>query len=151
MQQPLVIQKSPPSPILIVGLGVLGFLAYRKFSGLIETAQQKADLVKDQATDVKKGEDKKNPNKLLLDLNGKPIKSANLSTIAVDVYNGLHPGWYKPTDQDRVVRAFRNTPFGYVKQLEKIYLDKYGENLKETMADKLSDTNFLKLKPFFSY
>jgi hypothetical protein len=151
MAQPMIIQKAAPNPILIVGIGIVGFLAYKKLSSYLETVKQKEDLIKDQSTDIKPGQDKKNPKKLILDLNGKPIKSANLATIAIDLYNALHPGWYKPTEQERAVRAFKNTPFGYVKQLEQIYLNKYGENLKETLADKLSDTNFIKIKPFFAY
>jgi hypothetical protein len=151
MAAPLIIQKAQPNPIVIVGVGILGFLAYKKISSYLETVKAKEDLIKDQSTDIKPGQDKNNPKKLILDLNGKPIKSANLATIAIDLYNALHPGWYKPTEQERAVRAFKNTPFGYVKQLEQIYLNKYGENLKETLADKLSDTNFIKIKPFFSY
>jgi hypothetical protein len=41
------------------------------------------------------------------------------------------------------------TPFGYVKKLEQMYLDKYGENLKQRMADKMSDVEFIKVKFYF--
>lgn len=111
---------------------------------LITSAQNKSELNKDQASTIKP-----KPGKVLKNLNGKPVSSVNLSTIAVDLYNALHPGWYKPTDQARAVIAFKSTPYGYVKQLENIYLDKYGENLKKVMGDKLSFENFTKVKYWF--
>ena len=137
---------------LYVGAGIVAaYFGYKAVKGFLEKQADKADLTKDQGTDVKAdkaGKDK--AGKKLLDLNGKPVTSVNLALIATDIYNALHPGWYKPTDQARAVRAFKNTPFGYVKELEKIYLDKYSENLKETLADKLNDENFIKIKFFFS-
>ena len=145
------IEKSTPSPILLIGGGLLAFFAYTKISKYLENIEKKEDLVKDQATDIKPGSDPKNPKRKYLDLNGKPITSVNMATIAADVYNALHPGFFVPTEQDRVVRAFKNTPFGFVKQLEQIYLSKYNENLKEVMSDKLSDVNFIKVKNFFAY
>ena len=155
---PNVVQYLPtPSKVnltpLYVGGGiVIAYFGYKAIKSFLDKQNAKIDLTKDQSTDIKadvKGKDKS--GKKLLDLNGKPITSVNLALIATDIYNGLHPGWYKPTEQDRVVRAFKNTPFGYVKDLEKIYLEKYGENLKETLAEKLSETNFIKIKYFFAY
>lgn len=152
-QTPVIIQspKQPLNPIVIlVGAGI-AYFGYTELKKLYDEYKAKSDLVKDQATTIKVGTDPKNPKKKLLDLNGKPIQSVNLALIATDINAALHPGWYKPTEQDRAVRAFKNTPFGYVKDLEKIYLDKYNENLKDTMADKLNDVNFIKVKHFFSY
>lgn len=120
---------------LIYFKGVKPWLEKRKAEGELKL-QQESTL---KATDKKK----------LFDLNGKPILSANLSTIATDIYNGLHPGWYVPTDQARVIRAFKNTPYGYVNKLEEIYLKQYGENLRTTMADKLSDVNWIQVKFLF--
>jgi len=147
-QTPIIVQKSGPDPIILIGGAAAAIFLYLKvLKPYLDKIQAKADLSKDQATDIKAGSTKGK----LIDLNGRAITNVNLSTIATDVYNGLHPGFFVPTKQDRVVRAFKNTPFGYVKQLEQIYLNKYGENLKETMADKLSDVNFIKVKTFFSY
>jgi hypothetical protein len=80
--------------------------------------------------------------KILYDLSGKPITSANLATIAADLENALS----YPVDGQRAVRVFRTTPFGYVKELEKFYLNKYGENLKDRMISRLSDSQWIAVK-----
>lgn len=83
-------------------------------------------------------------------LKGEKITSANLASIASDLNGALHPGWYAPTEQDRAVRVFLQTPYGMVKKLESVYLGIYSENLKQTLSEKLSDTNFIKIKNYFS-
>lgn len=107
---------------------------------LIEKFKNQSDLNKDQANTItpKKG-------KPLFDLKGKPINGANLSTIAIDLENALS----FPVDQDRVIRVFLSTPWGYVGKLEQTYLDKYGVNLRQKLVDKLSDTNWIKIKFYF--
>lgn len=102
-----------------------------------------AELKKQQQSTI---ESKK--GKPVYDLNGKPVKSANLATIAADIYQALNPGWYKPNDNKRAVRAFKNTPFGYVGQLEKFYLEKYQQNLRDEMA-KMPDEDWIQVKFWF--
>lgn len=145
IQTPAPAQKtSPLVPIVIVG--GLSYLGYRfVLKPLIKKGQDKAELNALQTSTVKTA-----PGKPLYNVSGKPIQSANLGTIAVDLFNALHPGWYKPTDQSRVVRVFLNdVPYGMVNQLEQIYLTTYGENLRKELADKLSDENFIKIKYYF--
>lgn len=84
--------------------------------------------------------------KVLKDLLGRPTTGANLALIAADIHDALDR--FIP-DQDRAVRAFFNTPWGYVPKLEKMYLDKYSKDLKQHMVDKLKDTNFIKVKFYF--
>jgi len=146
----------PNQPVIVQnrrGIGSAGVIVITAVGGLaywfgikpwLEKKKAESDLTKAQGSTLKTTDKKK-----LYDLNGKPIVSANLDTIATDIYGGLHPGWYKPTDQERVVRAFKNTPFGSVPDLEKIYLDKYKENLKDTMQDKLSDVKWISVKNYF--
>lgn len=146
MAAPIIVTAPTKSnPVLTVaGVGI-GLAATYFFVAkpLIDKWQASNALKTDQDSTITAGAGK---NKKLFDLNGKPVKSANLGAIASELQQALHPGWYKPTEQDRVVRVFKTTPFGYVKQLENFYLNKYGENLKDTMLDKLSDENFIKVK-----
>lgn len=153
--QPIILpaQKSAVSPIITIAIvGGLGYFAYSKLKDYFDKEQAKKDLTTDQGSNVTVNPKSTDPRyRKLLDLNGKPIKTVNLATIATDLNKGLHTEWYKPADQQRIVRAFKNTPFGFVKDLEKLYLNKYAENLKELMMDKLNDENFIKVKHFFAY
>lgn len=83
-------------------------------------------------------------------LKGEKITSANLASIASDLNGALHPGYLIPTEQDRAVRVFLQTPYGMVKKLETVYLGIYSENLKQILSEKLSDVNFIKIKNYFS-
>lgn len=83
-------------------------------------------------------------------LSGKKIDSANLATIASDLNGALHPGWYIPTDQERAVRVFLQTPYGMVKKLEEVYLNMEFGNLKKDLSEKLSDVNWIKIKNYFT-
>lgn len=104
---------------------------------IVKRWQAQSDLKKDQDSTIRAAK-----GKVLKDLNGKPVTSANLSTIAVDLHDALS----FPVDQARAVRVFQSTPWGYVPQLERMYLDKYNENLKQRLVDKLSDANWIKIK-----
>lgn len=157
-QQPIIVNSGSSGGKLLAGLAVVGvgvFAYYKVAKPLIDKLKANSDLNKQQGatittgiyTDPKTG--KKVESKKLYDISGRPITSANLYTIASDIYAGLHPGWYKPTNQERVIRAFMNTPYGRVGELEKAYLDKYSENLRDTMVDKLSDANWIKVKNYF--
>lgn len=129
---------------VILGAGAL-YLAYNEYKKWKEQRDKESALTKDQASTI--NTEKKKP---LYNLNGKPISSANLGTIAADLYSALNTSWYSPTDTERAVRTFKNnTPYGYVQQLEKLYLEKYGQNLKERMAEKLSDVEFINVKYYF--
>jgi len=142
MAAPIIVQtpKGTNGGTIVAGAAV-GLAAYWFIARpLIEKWQANNTLKKEQDSTITAGKKK------LFDLNGKPIKAANIGSIASELNQALHPGWYKPTEQDRVVRVFKTTPFGYVGKLEAYYLDKYGENLKATMLDKLSDENFIKVK-----
>lgn len=125
--------------IAVIGLGYF-FIA----RPLIQKWQAQGELNTAQGSTVKPAK-----GKVMYDISGRKINGANLDTIVVDLYNALHPGWYKPTDQERVVRVFLTIPFGYVQKIEQMYLSKYNENLKNTIADKISDMNFIKIKNWF--
>ena len=120
--------------VALTGIGLTYVFIARP---LIKKYKDKNELRKDQDSTIKAGK-----GRVLKDLTGRPITSANLSTIAVDLHDALS----FPVDQARAVRVFRSTPFGYVPQLEKMYLDKYSENLKQRLVDKLSDTNWISIK-----
>jgi hypothetical protein len=125
---------------VVGGVIVIGGVIYgvKKFKNYLDKENEKKQLLIDQGTTIKPPPGKK----VFYDLNGKPITSANLSTIAADLEDALS----FPVDQARVIRVFQSTPFGSVKDLETFYLNKYGENLKQRMIDKLSDSNWIKIK-----
>lgn len=124
--------------LLILGGGAfLTYKVYKGFKDYVDKQQAAAQLNKDIASTIKPAKGKK-----LFDLNGKPIQGANLATIAADIENALS----YPRDQPRAIRSFKNTPFGYVPELEKFYLQKYGEPLRERMINRLSDENWIKVK-----
>lgn len=139
--QPIVVKSGSSwiAPVIIIAGGGLAYYFIAK--PLIDKMKSKSQLSKEQNSTIKAKSGGK-----LYDLTGKPIQSANLGTIAAELNQALHPGWYKPTEQDRVIRVFNTTPFGYVKQLEDFYLNRYNEPLKQTMLDKMSDENFIKVK-----
>ena len=122
---------------LAVGLTGIGLAYVFIARPLIKKFKDSNELRKDQESTIKAAK-----GKVLKDLTGRPITSANLSTIAVDLHDALS----FPVDQARAVRVFRSTPWGYVPQLEKMYLDKYSENLKQKLVDKLSDANWISIK-----
>jgi hypothetical protein len=144
LPSPIAIKTDSGTTKLLLGAAGVGLGYWFVLKPWLEQQQRQSGLNIDQGNTIKP-----KAGKSLYNLNGKPIKDANLSTIVYDIYQGLHPGWYAPTDDARVVRAFKNTPFGYVKQVEQLYLDKYGENLRQTMADKLSDKNWINVKYWF--
>ena len=123
----------------IGGTVIVGFVLYKGY-GVIKKYQAKGELTKDQASTVTA-----KPGKTLFTIAGKPIRSMNLSTIVVDLHDALS----FPADQARAVRVFMTIPFGYVKKVEAMYLDKYGDNLKQKLVDKLSDANWIKVKFYF--
>lgn len=135
--------KGGNDPVKIVmeigGLALGAFLVYEGFQ-LVKKYNDKADLKRDQDSTIKPGKNGK-----LFDLNGKPITGVNLATIATDLDNALS----FPADQARAVRVFKSTPFGYVKKLEDLFLAKNFGNLRQRMADKLSDANWIKVKFYF--
>jgi hypothetical protein len=135
--------KSGVNPYIVIGsIALTGGIYYFGVRPWLQKKQAQNLLTRDQGSTIQPAK-----GKVLYNIAGKPIGSGvNLATIAADIYGGLHPGWYQPTSQERVIRAFFNTPFGYVQKLEQIYLDKYGEQLRDTMADKLSDVNFIRVK-----
>lgn len=123
-------------------LGIAGLAAgvygVYKLKGWFDQQQAKSQLTKDQNTTIKPPAGKK----VFYDLNGKPIQSANLATIATDLENALS----YPVDNARALRVFKSTPFGSVKALEDVYLDKYKENLKDRMVSRLNDATWIKAK-----
>jgi len=125
--------------LLVVGAG-LGYWFIIK--PMIDRAKMASDLKKDQASTVSA-----KPGKVLYDLNGKPIKSVNLSTIAADIHDSLEA--WGVNDGKRVVRVFKNTPFGYVPKLEQFYLDRYGKNLKDHLVKELKDVDWIAIKHWF--
>jgi hypothetical protein len=127
-------------PIAGLVLTVLGYkYVYQPWN---ETRKAKANMIKDHASTVaaRRG-------KTLYDLNGKPVKSMNLGTIAADIHDSLEA--WGPNDGKRVVRVFKTTPFGYVRQLEKLYLEKYGKNLKDHLVKELKDEDWISIKYWF--
>lgn len=143
-QQPIVVKAGGNNQLLLAGLalGALG-LGYQ-FILKPELDRRRAlnNLKKDQASTLQSVK-----GKTLYDLNGKPIKSVNLSTIATDIYDSLEA--YGPNDGKRVVRVFKNTPFGYVQKLEQFYLDRYGKNLKDHLVKELKDEDWISIKNWF--
>jgi hypothetical protein len=139
--QPIVVNGGGSSAGKIIGAVVLvggGIYAFKQLKDYADKVKAGQDLKNDQASTVKppKG------HKVFYDLNGKPITSANLATIAADLENALS----YPVDGARAVRVFKSTPFGSVKDLESIYLNKYSENLKDRMISRLSDADWIKVK-----
>jgi len=155
--QPIIVRSGGGGgllPIILVGgAAAAGYFFYLKpyLDKVAATNQLKADQATtvNTSTVIDKATGKPKTVAKMYDLRGKPITSANLATIASDIYAGLHPGWYKPTDQERVVRAFLNTPWGRVQEMEGVYLKNHGENLRATMVEKLSDENWIKVKNWF--
>ena len=138
--------------VAVVGVLVLGVGGYFVLKPYLDKKRDEANLKFEQQQDkslkgvVIKGK------KLdgWYNLSGKKIDSANLATVASDLNGALHPGWYLPTDQDRAVRVFLQTPYGMVKKLEGVYLGMEFGNLKKDLSDKLSDTNWIKIKNYFT-
>ena len=124
---------------IVAGL-VIAYKGYSTIKDWRKEAEAKDQLKKDQASIIKVA-----PGKKLFDLMGKPIKSANIANIASDIESGTS----YPTDQQRVLRAFKSTPFGHVKELEDFYLDKYKEPLRERLVSRLSDANWISIKFLF--
>jgi hypothetical protein len=124
-------------PALEIAALVGGAYGVYKLHGFLSKLKDSADLKRDQDSTIKPKKGGK-----LFDLTGKPITSMNLATIAADLNDALS----FPVDQGRVLRVFQSTPFGYVAELEKIFLDKNFGNLRQRMVDKLSDTNWIKVK-----
>lgn len=138
---PIVINggASPLKTVLAIStIGLLGFGAWELKKYLDKVADAN-NLKKDQDSTItsKKG-------KPLFDLNGKPVSSANLGMIAADLNNTLSS--FLPVDNDRVVRVFQSTPYGYVSKLEQFYLDRYGKQLRQQMVDRMSDAAWIKIK-----
>lgn len=150
---PVIIQpKSNLTPVYIIGGAVIAFLGYKEVKKFLENQETAANIKSGQASTVKPGtKDKSGQIVSKYDISGKPVSTSgvNIDTIATDLYNALHPGWYKPTDQERVLRVFNTTPLNQVKTLENIYFNKYKESLKEVLGDKLNDVNFIKIKYYF--
>lgn len=125
----------------VLGLGitalVLGGGYWFGLKPLLDKMAAENQLKKDQASTIKAAK-----GKPLFDLTGKPVKSANLATIATDLFDSLR----FPTDDPRVVRVFNTTPFGYVPQLEKVYLDKYKRDLKTDLVQNLNDKSWISIK-----
>jgi len=121
--------------VVLIGGGIYAFKQLKDYADKVKANEQ---LKNDQDTTVKPPPGKK----VFYDLNGKPIQSANLATIAADLENALS----YPVDDARAVRVFKSTPFGSVKELERVYLNKYNENLKDRMISRLSDSNWIKVK-----
>lgn len=145
MAQPIVVQspsqgittgKLIAGGVIVIGTIYIG----KKLKTVYDEWKTKGQLKADQQTTIVKPK-----GKVFYDVAGRPIQSANLASIAGEIQHALHPGWNKFTDKDRAVRAFQGTPFGYVKQLEQIYLDKYQVNLQQDMLDKLGN-DFVKVK-----
>lgn len=123
----------------VAGAAVGGYVIYKGVSWL--SKQQALNALKSaQASTIKPL-----PGKVLYTIAGKPVRSMNLDTIVTDLNDALK----FPADEARAIRVFMTIPFGYVKKVETMYLDKYGDNLKETMAKKFSDSEFIKVKYYF--
>jgi hypothetical protein len=120
-----------------IGTGVVALAYWKIVRPWWEEHKSKDQLKKNQASTIKPA-----PGKVLKDLNGKPITSANLSTIAADLKEALS----FPADGPRAVRVFKSTPWGYVQKLEDLYLENYHENLKDLLAKKLSDSEWISIK-----
>lgn len=146
MALPQIIQVPTPAKAgLTIGKAIGGIIV---FGGIIyfgkkayNSYKAKQQLVTDQASTIKPPS-----GKILYDLRGKPIQSLNLATIATELNGFLN----FPVNQERSVSAFLDTPFGYVPQLEKLYLQKYNDNLKDRLFSKLSTENWIKIKNYFS-
>lgn len=108
---------------------------------IVKKYQAENALKRDQQSTIKPAK-----GKVLKDLLGRPTTGANLALIAADIHDALDRFF---PDQDRAVRVFFNTPWGYVPQLEKLFLEKYNKDLKQLMVDKLNDQNFIKVKFYF--
>jgi hypothetical protein len=138
--QPIIV-KSGSGNNQLLELGLLlggGALVYFKWVGpYLKKVADKKQLAKDEAATIKPA-----PGKRLFDLVGRPIKSANLATIAADLKDSLK----FPTDDPRVVRVFQTTPFGYVKKLQEFYLDKYGKDLQQELVSNLNDKSWIAIK-----
>lgn len=136
---PMII-KTGSSPLKMVATGVgiaLAVAAVIEGRKLYKEYKDKQDLKRDQGSTIKP-----KPGGKLFDIIGRPITSANLATIAVDLDNAL--SW--PADQERAVRVFQTTPFGSVPALEQLFMDKGFGNLRQRMVNKLSDANWIKVK-----
>jgi len=125
---------------IIGGAVIIGGVIYgvKQLKDYLDKEKAKAQLTTDQNSTIKPPPGKK----VFYDIAGRPITSANLSTIAADLEDALS----FPVDQERAVRVFKTTPFGSVPDLEKFYLDKYSVNLKDKFISKLSDANWIKIK-----
>lgn len=148
--QPIVV-KSGNGGLVAGGLGLAALFGLYWFGVKPWLEKQKAggDLKKEQASTVTA-----KPGKTLYDLNGKPIKAVNLSTIAADIHDTLEA--WGPNDGKRVVRVFKSLPFGvpgdptlYVRKLEQFYLERYGKNLKEHLVQELKDEDWINIKFWF--
>lgn len=141
-QSPVIVTGGSNPLTMVLGFGALALIGVGawKLSGYLKKQEAASQLKKDQASTVKPAAGKK-----MYDLNGKPITSANLGMIATDIRGALK----FPTDDARAVRAFKNTPFGFVNQLETLYLNKYGEDLKAQMEDDLEDEYWIQVKHWF--
>lgn len=139
---PVIVQtKSNTGTWIALGVGTgLAIFFGKKLKDYFALQSEKSALVKDQASTIKP-----KPGKKLFDLNGKPISSANISTIAADLEDALS----RPVDDARAVRVFLSTPYGHVADLEKYYLERYGENLKARMISRLEDEYWIKVKFWF--
>lgn len=120
--------------VIVVG----AIYAIKQVKDYLNKQEAKAQLVTDQNSTVLPPAGKK----VFFDISGRPIKSANLATIASDLNNALS----FPVDQERAIRVFQTTPFGSVPALENFYLSKYSDNLKDKFISKLSDANWIKIK-----
>lgn len=139
MALPLLVNSgfNPVKTVLTIGglvLGGYGVWQLKKYADRVKDAN---NLKKEQDSTIKAAQGKK-----LFDLNGKPIQSANLGMIAADLHDSLK----FPTDDPRVVRVFKTTPFGYVTKLEQFYLDRYGKNLKQELVENLNDKSWIQIK-----
>ena len=139
MALPLLVNSgfNPIKTVLTIGGLVLGGYGVWELKKYADRLRDSNNLKKEQDSTIKADKGKK-----LFDLNGKPIQSANLGMIAADLHDSLK----FPTDDPRVVRVFKTTPFGYVTKLEQFYLDRYGKNLKQELVENLNDKSWIQIK-----
>lgn len=141
---PVIVTSGGGNPLLMA-LIVLGGGAGVYFFGVkpwLDKKAAKEGLNKDQGSTITPAKG----HKLLYDLNGKLIKSANLGTIAAELHDSLDAMF---VDGPRVVRVFKSTPFGHVAELEKFYLDRYSESLRQRMVEKMKDKDWINVKFWF--
>lgn len=129
-------------PPLVKGVGGLILVGTGGYFGVkwwnkYKKDKQAADLLKLQSTSTVKG----------INATGTASK-VNLAIVAADIYDAFHSNPFSD-DEERALRALKNTPVMYYKQLSAVYQKVYDLNLIEDLRKYLSDEQFISVKYFF--